>query len=91
MQNFIVQLKSVAQEYEYSCPSCLADLESIHVKDQLIQGLHNETLQTDILTKARYLRSLKEIVKHAKTFESALWDQTHLHQQTDYAARISEY
>ena len=60
MQNFIViyiQLKSVAQDCEYSCPSCQGDLQFIHVKDQFIQGLHNKTLQTDILVKAEYLIS----------------------------------
>ena len=48
----LVWIKSVAQDCEYSCPSCQADLlQSIHVKDQFIWGLHNETSQTDILAK----------------------------------------
>ena len=54
--------------------------------DQFIWGLHNKTLQTYILAKTGYLKSLKEIIKHAKQiikhakpFESALWDQVHLH------------
>ena len=76
---------------EYSCPSCQADLQSIHVKDQFIWGLHSETLQTDILAKVEYLKSLEDIIKHAEVFESALQDQVHLHQQTDSAAQISAY
>ena len=88
----LVWIKSVAQDCEYSCPSCQADLlQSIHVKDQFIWGLHNETSQTDILAKAECLKSLEHIIKHAEAFESALHDQTHLHQQTDSAAWISAY
>ena len=66
--------------------------------DQFIRGLHNKTLQTYILAKTGYLKSHKEIIKHAKQiikhakpFESALWDQVHLHQRTNSAARISAY
>ena len=91
MQNSIVQLKSVAKNCEYSCPSCYVDLQSIHVKDQFIRGLHNETLQTDILAKAKYHKSLEDIVKHFEAFESALRDQAQLHQQSDSASRISAY
>ena len=36
MENFIVQLKSVAQDCEYSCPLRQADLQCIQVKDQFI-------------------------------------------------------
>ena len=42
-------------------------------------------LQSVILTKTGYLRSLEEIVKHAEAFESAFWYQAHLNQQTDSA------
>ena len=91
MQNSIVQLKSVAKVCEYSCPSCYVDLQSIHVKDQFIQGSHNETLQTDILAKAKYLKSLEDIIKHFEVLESALRDQAQLHQQSDSASRISAY
>ena len=91
MQNGIVQLKSVAKNCEYSCPLCYVDLQSIHVKDQFIRGLHNETLQTDILAKAKYRKSLEDIVKHFEAFESALRDQAQLHQQSDSASRISAY
>ena len=48
-------------------------------------------LQSVILTKTGYLRSLEEIVKHAEAFESAFWYQAHLHQQTDSAFWISAY
>ena len=91
MQNFIAQPKSVAQDCEYSCSSCQAGLQSIHVKDQFIWGVNNKTVQTDILAKAEYLKSLENIIKHAEAFESAFRDQAHLHQQTNSAAWISAY
>ena len=77
---------------EFSCPNCNHDLLPIHVKDQLIQGLHNTVLRTDILAKADHLKSLEDIVKHAEAFETALHDQHLLQNPTNgTAARISEY
>ena len=52
MQKLYCTTKYVAQDCEYSRPFCQVDLQSIHVKDQFIRGLHNETLQTDILSEA---------------------------------------
>ena len=74
MQDFLVRLRSTAQDCEFSCPSCHFDLQSINVKDQFTRGLYNETLQTDILAKAGHLNTLGQIVKHAEAFESALRD-----------------
>ena len=43
-----------------------------------MKGLNNDTLQTDILAKANQLKTLEDIIKHAKAFESALRDQSSL-------------
>ena len=91
MQNFLVRLRSTAQDCEFSCPSCHFDLQSINVKDQFTRGLYNETLQTDILAKAGHLNTLGQIVKHAEAFESALRDQLQLQHSSETAARFSEY
>jgi len=49
----------------------------IYIRDQLIRGLHNETLQVDILAKA---------------FESARWDHANLQDLSEViAARTSQY
>ena len=87
---FLVRLKSAAKDCEYECHNCQHDLSNNHIKDQLIRGLHNSILQTDILAKWSSLRSLEEIVKHAQAFESAIRDQSNLTGQAE-AMRISDY
>lgn len=87
---FLVRLKSSAKDCEYECPNCQHDLSSNHIKEQLIRGLNNSTLQTDILAKWATLKTLEDIVKHAQAFESALRDQHNLTDQTE-AMRVSEY
>ena len=52
----------------------------INVKDQFICELFNTTLETDILAKAAYLKTLEEIVKHAEVFETALHDLSKLNE-----------
>ena len=47
-------------------------MSEIYIKDQMIRGLDNETLQTDILAKAESLTSLDKVVKHAEACEAAL-------------------
>ena len=49
------------------------------------------TITSSVLTKAKCLKSLEDIIKHAEAFELALQDQAHLHQQTDSAAQIAAY
>ena len=75
ISDYLVRLKSTARDCEFTCPNCKFDLMSVNVKDQMIRGIHNETLQTDILSKAGTLKSLEDIVKHAESFESAVIDQ----------------
>ena len=76
-QNFIVRLEPVAQDCEYSCPSCQAGLQSI---------MQRINLHEDYTTKpnrhsrqGRISRCLEDIIKHAEAFELVLRDQAHLH------------
>ena len=91
IQDYLIHLKSSAPDCEFSCPGCDFDLQPIHIRDQFIRGLSNETLQTDILAKASQLKSLEEVVKHAEAFESALRDQQTLQGSEAMAFRSSSY
>ena len=91
IQNYLIRLKSTAKNCEYTCPNCNSDLQHLHIKDQFIRGLHNETLQADILAKARYLPNLTDIIKHTEAFETALCEQLYLQKLCDHAARVSDY
>ena len=75
INDFIIRLKSVSPDCEFTCPGCHKDLQPFHIKDQLIRGLHDETLQTDILAKASHLLKLEDVIKHAQAYESAQRDQ----------------
>ena len=92
VKDFVVRLKSAARDCEFVCPSCNHDLVPAHVKDQLVRGLHNSALQTDILAKSESLTDLSAIVKHAQSFEVAIHDQSKLKDCSDVmGARISDY
>ena len=78
VKDYVVRLKSAAKDCEFECPNCNFDLEATHVKDQLIRGLHNSTLQTDILAKAPSLKTVSNVENHAAAFEAALADQSKL-------------
>ena len=78
IKEFLIRLKSTSPDCEFTCPSCDFDLQPIHVKDQLIRGLENENLQTDILAKASQLKTLEDVIRHAEAFETAQRDQSHL-------------
>ena len=90
IKDYVVRLNSSAKDCEFACPSCGHDLQHINVKDQFIRGIHNSSLQTDILAKSETLTSLEDIIKHAEAFETALHDQTKL-QDSSSIARISDY
>ena len=66
------RLLSSAVDCEFSCPECQQDISRVNIKDQLIRGLFNETLQTDVLAKASQLKSVEEVVKHAQAWEGAI-------------------
>ena len=91
VKEFVVRLKSHARDCEFTCPSCAHDMVPTNVKDQLIRGLHNSALQTDILAKSETLKNLESIVKHAESFETALHDQSKLQNPSEVmGARISD-
>ena len=92
VKDFVVRLKEIARDCEFACPNCHHDLIPGNVKDQLVRGLNNSTLQTDILAKSESLKSLEDCVKHAEAFEAALDDQSKLQDPSDVmGARITDY
>ena len=84
--NFVVRLKANANDCNYSCPSCKVDISEEYIKDQFVRGLHNTSLQTDILAKAGALDSLDKQIKHAQAFETAIKDQTKMGTNPEIAA-----
>jgi len=82
----ITCLKSSAKDCEFACPSCQHDLSPSYIWDQLIRGLHNETLQVDILAKATQLKTMEDVIKHVDVFESALQDNAHLQDTSEAMA-----
>ena len=91
IQSFIVQLKSASTNCAFTCPKCHYDLSDIYILDQLIRGLSNEILQTDILTKADTLPTLETVARHSEAFEGALRDQGKLHENAEVQAMKSTY
>ena len=91
IKEFLIRLKSAAKDCEFSCHHCSTDLQPMHIRDQFIRGLFNETLQTDILAKASQLKSLEDIVKHSEAFEAATRDQQKLQSSDIHALRSSTY
>ena len=92
IQDFLVRLRTLAIECEFSCPDCQSDISKVHLKDQFIRGLNNVQLQTDILAKAPTLKTIDDVVKHAEAFETALRDQSQLHGPAEaHAVRTSLY
>ena len=74
IQDFLVCIRTLAIDCEFSCPTCSVNISAMHIRDQFIDGLHNVQLQTDILAKACNLKTVEDIVKHAEAFEIALRD-----------------
>ena len=92
IQNYLVRLRAVAVDCSFSCPMCEHDLSDIYIKHQIIQGVANDALQADLLAKAGTLKTLKQNVRHAEAFESALRDQTSMAGASDTtSARLSTY
>ena len=85
IQQFVVRLRSSAVECSYQCPNpdCQYDLSEINIRDQLIAGLANSVLQTEILAKADQLQNLDAVITHAEAFETALRDQNTLTNDKD--------
>ena len=75
-----------------SCPGCHKDLQPIHIKGQLIWGLYDEKLRTDILAKTNHFIQLEDITKHCEAYESAQRYQSTLHKSTEaFIARALLY
>lgn len=92
IQNFVIRLRSAAEDCDFNCPECKKNISNTYIKDQFIRGLNNEMLQTDILAKAESLKSITETVKHAEAFEAALRDQGKIADTVEVSAvRISQY
>ena len=92
IKDFVVRLRSSAPDCEFQCPNCHFDLQSINIKHQFIRGLHNESIQTDILAKASQLKTLEDVIKHSEAFETAQRDQIQLQGSSEVmAARMSDY
>ena len=92
LRDYLIRLKSSAQDCEFSCPQCHHDLSLSYIRDQLIRGLHNEVLQVDILAKATTLTSMEDVVKHAEAFKTALHNHARLQDTSEaMAARASQY
>ena len=85
IKNFVVCLRSAATDCAFQCPNpaCQHDLSSINIKDQFIRGLHNSTLQAEILAKTNQLTSLDDVISYAESFETALRDQSTLSNNTN--------
>ena len=90
--DYLVCLRAIAIDGNFTCSSCEYDLSDICIEDQIIWGLVNDTLQADWLAKARMLKSFEQNVSHAEVFESALWDQNSMAGTSDAAsAQLSTY
>ena len=75
VQQFVIHLRSTAQDCDFTCPICNHDLSDIYIKDQLIKGTANDALEADLLVKASSLKTFVENIHHAEAFEAALRDQ----------------
>ena len=72
IQNYLVCLRAIAVDCNFTCLSCDHDLSDIDIKDQIIREIANDILQADLLAKFRTLKSLEQNICHAEAFESAL-------------------
>lgn len=93
IQDFVIRLKSLAIDCEFSCPSpdCDYDQTESRVLDQFLKGLRNKQLQADILAKSTSLQTLELTVKHAESFEAAVSDQAIISNDVANVARLSDY
>ena len=92
IQNYLVCLRAIAIDCNFTCPMCEYNLSNIYIKDQIIQGIANNTLQADLLAKTGMLKSLEQNIRHAEAFESALRDQNSMAGTSDVAsAQLSTY
>ena len=92
IQNYVVQLRSVAQDCCFICPNFNHDLSNVYIKDQYILGIADKALQVDMLAKARLLKTLEQNISHAEAFEMAMRDQNEISGALDIAGlQMSAY
>ena len=85
VQNYVVQLRSGAQDCDFICPNCHHNLSHIYIKDQFIWGMANDALQVDMLTRAGSLKTLEQNISHTEAFEMAMRDQNEISGVSDMA------
>ncbi len=85
VQNYLVQLRSGAQGFNFICPNCHHDLSQIYIKDQFIWVIANDSLLVDMLVKAGLPKILGQNISHAKAFEMAMRDQNKISGISDVA------
>ena len=60
IQSYLVSLRATALDYDFTYPLCEHDRLDIYIKDQLIKGIANDALQTNLLVKAGTLKSMSK-------------------------------
>ena len=89
---FVDRLRTASKDCDFSCPNCKSDISNTYIRDQLIIGIQNSVLQTDMLAKAETLQDVEKAISHALAFESAVRDQSKLVDKAEVAAsRVSSY
>ena len=83
VQNYLVQLRSEAQDFNFICPNCHHDLSQIYIKDQFIRVIANDSLLVDMLMKAGLQKILGQNISHTKAFEMAMRDQNEISDVSD--------
>ena len=75
VRDFVIRCKQVATECNFACPCCDADLTNWMLTDKITCGVHNETLQHELLQQNDSLASLEAVIRYCETFEAALNDR----------------
>ena len=73
VDQYIDILRDKSVDCEFICPSqtCNFDYSEFAIRDRLIQGILNKKLQTNILTNISTLPKLSDVLKYAKSVETA--------------------
>ena len=62
----------------------------MHIRDQFIRGLYNETLQVDVPAKADQLKTIENIMRHCEAFKTAIRDHCQLQNHSEIN-KLSDY
>ena len=72
IDSYVDILREKAVDCEFICPmKCKLDYSEYAIRDRFIQGIQNKKLQTNILTNISKLPKLSDVIKHAKSIETA--------------------